>query len=247
MIEFLQLPEERRRTFIAQTATETGMTEKAIEKDWWVTLVLRAIFTLPMAEHFVFKGGTSLSKGWGLIERLSEDIDIALVPEAFDREYRLTPTHSYVKTLRREGTAYTSIVIANALQAKLLEMGVPDTMFSLSVALIPPTRPDTDPQTILVHYTSFYPSNRYIADTVKVEFGVRALKEPFADVSIVSEIGRYIQVTSYTEQPFTVRAVVPVKTLIEKILLLHENSRAKSRTKSRSLRGSRGTWSTSSG
>ena len=222
MIEFLQLPEERRRTFIAQTATETGMTEKAVEKDWWVTLVLRAIFTLPMAEHFVFKGGTSLSKGWGLIQRLSEDIDIALAPEAFDREYKLTPTHSYVKTLKREGTEYTSTVIADALQARLLEMSVPDTMFSLSVALIPPTRPDTDPQTILVHYTSFYPSNRYIEDSVKVEFGVRALKEPFADVSIMSEIGRHIQVTSYTEQPFTVRAVVPVKTLIEKLLLLHE-------------------------
>ena len=72
MIEFLQMSKERKLIFIAQTATETGMKEKAVEKDWWVTLLLRAIFTLPMAEHFVFKGGTSLSKGWGLIERLSE-------------------------------------------------------------------------------------------------------------------------------------------------------------------------------
>ena len=222
MIEFLQLPEERKRAFIAETATETGMTEKAVEKDWWVTLILRAIFTLPMAEHFVFKGGTSLSKGWGLIERLSEDIDIALAPEAFDRDYRLTPTHSYVKTLKREGTNYTSTVIADALLMRLLEIGVPGTLFSLSVTLIPPTRPDTDPQTILVHYTSLYPANKYIADNVKVEFGVRALKEPFADVSIVSEIGRHIQVPSYTEQSFIVRAVVPEKTLIEKLLLLHE-------------------------
>ena len=222
MIEFLRLPEGRKRTLIAQTAMETGMTEKAIEKDWWVTLVLRAIFTLPMAEHFVFKGGTSLSKGWGLVERLSEDIDIALAPEAFDREYKLTPTHSYVKVLKREGAVYTSTVLAEALQARLLEMGLLDTLFSLSVALIPPTRPDTDPQTILVHYNSLYPANMYIADTVKVEFGVRALKEPFADVSIVSEIGRHIGVASFTEQPFTVRVVVPVKTLIEKLLLLHE-------------------------
>jgi hypothetical protein len=37
MIEFLQLPEERKRTFIAQAATETGMKEKAVEKDWWLT------------------------------------------------------------------------------------------------------------------------------------------------------------------------------------------------------------------
>lgn len=222
MMEFLQLPEERRRAFIGETAAETGMTEKAIEKDWWVTLVLRAIFTLPMAEHFIFKGGTSLSKGWGLIERLSEDIDIALAPEAFDREYKLTPTHSYVKTLKREGTAYTSTVIADALQKRLLEMGVPHTLFALSVALIPPKMPDTDPQTILVHYNSLYPTNIYIADAVKVEFGVRALKEPFADVSIVSEIGHCIRVASYAEQPFVVSTVLPVKTLIEKMLLLHE-------------------------
>lgn len=40
----------------------------------------------PLAEHFVFKGGTSLSKGWGLIERLSEDNDIALAPAAFEME-----------------------------------------------------------------------------------------------------------------------------------------------------------------
>ena len=55
MIEFLQLPEERRRTFIAQTATETGMTEKAVEKDWWVTLVLKALFQSEFADHLSFK------------------------------------------------------------------------------------------------------------------------------------------------------------------------------------------------
>src|ERR1700749_760711 len=103
MIEFLQLPEERKRAFIAETATETGMTEKAVEKDLWVTLILRAIFTLPMAGNFVFKGGTSLSKGWGLIERLSEDIDIALAPEAFGKLYKAKPSHSFVKQLKKEG------------------------------------------------------------------------------------------------------------------------------------------------
>jgi predicted nucleotidyltransferase component of viral defense system len=68
MTEFLELPEERRRVFIAQVSSDTGMSVKAVEKDWWVTLVLKALFSLPMAQHFIFKGGTSLSKGWGLIE-----------------------------------------------------------------------------------------------------------------------------------------------------------------------------------
>src|SRR6516165_5473973 len=139
MVEFLYLPEERRRLYIEQVSADTGMSAKAVEKDWWVTLVLKAVFTLPMADHFIFKGGTSLSKGWGLIERLSEDIDIALAPNAFGKEYKEAPTHSYVKLLKKEGTAYTSIVIADALQARLLKMGVPIELFSISVALIQPS------------------------------------------------------------------------------------------------------------
>lgn len=45
-----------------------------------VTAILQAVFTLPVAKHIVFKGGTSLSKGWKLIDRFSEDIDIAVNP-----------------------------------------------------------------------------------------------------------------------------------------------------------------------
>lgn len=86
MIEFLQLPEETRRLLINQITIKKGMTTKSIEKDWWVTLVLKALVSLPMASHFIFRGGTSLSKGWKLTERFSEDIDIALAPEAFGKE-----------------------------------------------------------------------------------------------------------------------------------------------------------------
>ena len=58
------------------------MPDFAIEKDWWVTLAIRAIFDLPIGKHLVFKGGTSLSKGWQLIERFSEDIDEMIHGEA---------------------------------------------------------------------------------------------------------------------------------------------------------------------
>lgn len=63
-------------------AESKGIVDNAVEKDYWVSMVLRAIFTLPYATAFVFKGGTSLSKGWSLIERFSEDIDLAI-----DRQY----------------------------------------------------------------------------------------------------------------------------------------------------------------
>ena len=50
----------------------------AIEKDWWVTIVLNALFKCSCADQLIFKGGTSLSKGWNLIERFSEDIDLSV-------------------------------------------------------------------------------------------------------------------------------------------------------------------------
>ncbi len=74
MTGWLKLTDEQRRTSIAQVAVISGITAKAIEKDWWVTLTLKALFESPYAKFFIFKGGTSLSKGWKLIERFSEDI-----------------------------------------------------------------------------------------------------------------------------------------------------------------------------
>jgi len=54
--------------------------QQVIEKDWWVTITLKALFQTECKDSLIFKGGTSLSKGWGLIERFSEDIDLAISP-----------------------------------------------------------------------------------------------------------------------------------------------------------------------
>jgi predicted nucleotidyltransferase component of viral defense system len=71
MTGWLQLTDEERRTSIDQAAIRSGIIAKAIEKDWWITLTLKALFTCAYAGHLIFKGGTSLSKGWKLIERFS--------------------------------------------------------------------------------------------------------------------------------------------------------------------------------
>ena len=60
-----------------------GLREAIIEKDYYVTEALR-IIEQEAGGRVIFKGGTSLSKGWGLIERFSEDVDIFLDPTAFD-------------------------------------------------------------------------------------------------------------------------------------------------------------------
>lgn len=65
--------------YIASAAME--LPPLAVEKDWWVTMVLKALSLTQFAGLMSFKGGTSLIKGWQLIERFSEDIDIALKRE----------------------------------------------------------------------------------------------------------------------------------------------------------------------
>lgn len=65
-----------------QASAQTGINVNLTEKEWWICQVLAALYKLPSDKHTSFKGGTSLSKCWKLIYRISEDIDIGV-----DREY----------------------------------------------------------------------------------------------------------------------------------------------------------------
>jgi hypothetical protein len=89
---WLTLSKERRIEILNQATALTGLPAIAIEKDWWVTLCLKASFFLPYSKHIVFKGGTSLSKGWDLIERFSEDIDLAIDRRFFGFEGDISKT-----------------------------------------------------------------------------------------------------------------------------------------------------------
>ena len=75
---WLKLSKKRRVEILEQVNNRLGLPIQAVEKDWWVTMVLKAVFSSRFAEHFVFKGGTSLSKAYHLIDRFSEDIDLAI-------------------------------------------------------------------------------------------------------------------------------------------------------------------------
>ena len=78
---FTDLTVDDRRDIIDYVSDRTGLSRIVVEKDWWVTSVLRAIFSLPYSDNISFKGGTNLSKCWDLIHRMSEDIDIAVSRE----------------------------------------------------------------------------------------------------------------------------------------------------------------------
>ena len=62
-----------------EAGQQLGLDAASVEKDFWVCWMLRELFALPESgPHLTFKGGTSLSKGWKLIERFSEDIDVVI-------------------------------------------------------------------------------------------------------------------------------------------------------------------------
>jgi len=80
---FLTLPQVGREFLIRSTAESMGgIPPETIEKDYWVVWMLEKLFSLDCADHLYFRGGTSLSKVYGVIERFSEDIDLG-----FDRQF----------------------------------------------------------------------------------------------------------------------------------------------------------------
>ena len=79
MHKVARLPAQQRSELFSETATQKGATPAVVEKDFWVTWVLNRLFQEPdLARLLMFKGGTSLSKVYNLIERFSEDIDLVL-------------------------------------------------------------------------------------------------------------------------------------------------------------------------
>jgi hypothetical protein len=222
MTGWLTLTDDERRTSLEQATVRSGIQPKAIEKDWWVTLCLKALFNTPYASCCIFKGGTSLSKGWKLIQRFSEDIDIALSPEAFGMEYRTLPSHSYIKRLKRHGCTFTSTALKDALYEAITAMGVPASMITIAAEAVKDTQPDKDPQTLFIRYPSLYDVHPYLSEEVRMEFSVRSLKAPFATIKVQSILSEVFPQPYYNETPFELIAAEPYKTLLEKLFLLHE-------------------------
>ena len=79
-LAFLELPNEERRLYFEQAAARRGLSAVVLEKDFWVCWLLGVLFRSEFRDSLVFKGGTSLSKVFGAIDRFSEDIDLSVSP-----------------------------------------------------------------------------------------------------------------------------------------------------------------------
>jgi len=216
MSKWTKIPEIERIDRLNKIAITTGLPGEATEKDWWVTMTLRALFSCKCAGHIVFKGGTSLSKAWNLIERFSEDIDIAIDRDFFGFDGELK--RKQINNLRRASCSYIKDKLKDELNNKLQEVGIND--YSL---YIEETQDSTkDPQIIEIHYHSLFASGSYISDKVLIEIGARSLMEPSEDVMLRSIIADNYPETDFADAYFPVPTVIPQRTFLEKAFLLHE-------------------------
>jgi len=219
MNKFTDLQKVDQIKYIGGLTLKYNLSTVAIEKDWWITTVLRTLFALPYSEHLSFKGGTSLGKCYNLIERFSEDIDIAI-----NREY-LGFTGSLSKTqindrLRRAACSFVREKLQFDVATELESQGVNIDLFSVKVNITPVST--TDPEIIEIHYKSLFPESSYIKPIVKLEISGRSMNEPLQIVALQSFIDESYSDKSFVEKPFEVSAVVPERTFLEKICLLHE-------------------------
>ncbi|MDR1920005.1 MAG: nucleotidyl transferase AbiEii/AbiGii toxin family protein [Tannerellaceae bacterium] len=215
MNSWLNTDRDRRIFIIENIAAKTQLSPDAIEKDWWVTTVLRALFSCECAGYIVFKGGTSLSKAWNLIERFSEDIDIAIDRKFFGLAGELSKKQ--INNLRRASCAYISGKLKEELDNKLKGAGIN----GYSVAVEETQDTTKDPQIIEIRYDSLFASY-YIRDKVLIEIGARSLIEPSKNVQIRSIIAENYPDASFADKYFSIPTVIPQRTFLEKAFLLHE-------------------------
>ena len=216
---YADLQTERKLAVLDQVSAQTNSAQQTIEKDWWVTQVLRVLFSLPYAAHLSFKGGTSLSKAWNIIERFSEDIDIAISREYLGFVGELSRTQVSDK-LRRAACSFVRERMQNDLREGLVALGIAPEKFNVYVNITSVST--TDPEVIYIDYESVLPNSEYIAHTVKVEVGGRSMAEPVQSVSIQSQIDAVLSQATFVQPAFDVNVVIPERTFLEKIFLLHE-------------------------
>jgi len=219
MNKFLKMPASKRIERIATVAKNMRLPDVSVEKDWWVTAVLRAVFSLPYANHMSFKGGTSLSKCWNLISRFSEDVDIAVNREYLGFSGALSKTQISDK-LRRASCSFVREKLQFDLARQLENNGIKPGFFSVKVNITPVTT--TDPEIVEIEYQSLFDEVSYIKRKVILEVSGRSMSEPLQEVQLQSMIDKAFPNTPFAETPFWVQAVVPQRTFIEKICLLHE-------------------------
>lgn len=222
MNAFLQIPKQRRLLAFQQVDAAMGLQAVSVEKDFWVCWTLRELFRLPgIGEHLTFKGGTSLSKAWKLIERFSEDIDLVVDKEVLGFGGNTAPgkapsnkqRKARLENLMDACRLWVQGTIQSAFAARITD-ALGDSGWKLEVD------PEmADGQCLLFHYPSVFPAGSagYVRPVVKIELGARSDDWPHETKSIQPYVIEHFSALD-PEGSFSVRVLAAERTFWGKSL-----------------------------
>ncbi|MDB6132524.1 MAG: hypothetical protein JWM59_767 [Verrucomicrobiales bacterium] len=217
---YLSLTPRERLELLDAASRQCGLAPAILEKDYWVCKTLDALFALPeIGDHLVFKGGTSLSKVYGLIDRFSEDVDVSLhrgflgFGEGHDPEAVTGKEQTRrIEALQRACQDRIQKTLLPRLHASLTGLLGGTQGWSLEID-------PQDAQTLLFHFPQAGgPGLAYIAPAVRIELGARSDHWPAEHHPIRSHLGDTF------DQPMgraIVRSLAPERTFWEKATILH--------------------------
>ena len=211
---WLRFNEDEKLVMLQQTAAAKNIIEQAVEKDWWVSAILNALSKTSCTGFLQFKGGTSLSKAWGLINRFSEDIDLAISRSFFGLP---EDTGQQRTAIRRKAFHYIKETLIEEINKTLSSQGINGYEIELvtqnSSAMV---------VTIEIRYKSILATMiDYVLPVVKIEFSAMSLDEPNLEKEITTLIhSQYPEIDNEIKCMF--KSTLPERTFLEKIFLLHE-------------------------
>lgn len=206
------MSELERSELIQETAAQLGLAPAAVEKDFWVCWVLKKIFEHPvLSRQLLFKGGTSLSKCYGLIDRFSEDIDLIL-------DWRLLTSEDLYATRSNTQQDKFNKYIETAAQEHVVTVLKPE--FEKLFAGIGALEPDSvAPRALLFRYPRAFESG-YIRPEVLLEVGPMSAMAPSQEMVVQSQAAAAFP--HFFEDPnVPVCVIEPRKTFWDKITILH--------------------------
>ena len=217
---FLNLNRGDQREVLEIASAAMGRPAHLLEKDVWVVWALSALYaeTSPLANALTFKGGTSLSKVYRVIDRFSEDIDLTydirrLIPDLMGESGELPATSSqsrkWTKAVRERLPGWIASEVQPILQTALNNAGL-DAKLVIS---------GKENEKLLLCYTPVKTGTGYVKPEVALEFGARSTGEPHAAQVVSCDMaGQVADVLFPTASPLVMSAA---RTFWEKATAAH--------------------------
>lgn len=216
MADFFSLNASDRADALAQAADASGRPHHLLEKDVWVVWTLRHLFASPYAPHLIFKGGTSLSKAYGVIRRFSEDVDLTYDIRAIASD--LIPADRTPLPATKSQEKKWSKAIRERLAGWVTNEVVPGLQHDIDTHGLPANVRAEDDK-VFIDYVPLAAGTGYVSSAVMLEFGARSTGEPFEQRSIVCDAAPHLAGVTFPEaRPQVMRAE---RTFWEKATAIH--------------------------